>query len=63
MHAIDREKVEEINKKENIPVIVVFPTRGDEEFLTLEREIQILQPLDGETHRPDLDRLRGKRAR
>ncbi|HYB21461.1 MAG TPA: hypothetical protein VEH09_11040, partial [Thermodesulfobacteriota bacterium] len=26
---------------------VVFPTRGDEELLTLEREIQILQPLAG----------------
>src|SRR4030066_688337 len=47
MHSIDREKVEEIKQKENIPVIVVFPTRGDEELLTLEREIQILQPLMG----------------
>jgi len=47
MHCIDREKVEEIKQKENIPVIVVFPTRGDEELLTLEREIQILQPLMG----------------
>ena len=26
---------------------MVFPTRGDEELLTLEREIQILQPLMG----------------
>jgi len=35
--------------KENreYPVVVVFPTRGDEELLTLEREIQILQPLMG----------------
>ncbi|MBP1718086.1 MAG: hypothetical protein H6Q43_1524, partial [Deltaproteobacteria bacterium] len=47
MHSIDREKVEEIKQKESIPVIVVFPTRGDEELLTLEREIQILQPLMG----------------
>jgi hypothetical protein len=47
MHSIDRERVEEIKKRENIPVIVVFPTRGDEELLTLEREIQILQPLMG----------------
>jgi hypothetical protein len=47
MHSIDREKVEEIKQKENIPIIVVFPTRGDEELLTLEREIQILQPLMG----------------
>lgn len=46
-HSMDREKVEEIKEKENIPVIVVFPTRGDEELLTLEREIQILQPLMG----------------
>jgi hypothetical protein len=47
MHSIDREKVEEIKKRENIPIIVVFPTRGDEELLTLEREIQILEPLMG----------------
>lgn len=47
MHSMDREKVEEIRKKEKIPVIVVFPTRGDEELLTLEREIEILQPLMG----------------
>jgi hypothetical protein len=47
MHSVDREKVEAIKHKENIPVIVVFPTRGDEELLTLEREIQILQPLMG----------------
>ncbi len=46
-HSMDREKVEEIKKKEKIPVIIVFPTRGDEELLTLEREIQILQPLMG----------------
>ena len=46
-HSMDREKVEEIKEKENIPVIVVFPARGDEELLTLEREIQILQPLMG----------------
>jgi len=45
MHSLDREKIEEIKKKENIPVVVVFPTSGDEELLTLEREIQILQPL------------------
>jgi hypothetical protein len=47
MHSMDRERVEEIKTTENIPVIVVFPTRGDEELLTLEREIQILQPLMG----------------
>jgi hypothetical protein len=47
MHSLDREKIEEIKRRENIPVIVVFPTRGDEELLTLEREIQILQPLLG----------------
>src|SRR4030043_431964 len=47
VHSMDREKVEEIKEKENIPVIVVFPARGDEELLTLEREIQILQPLMG----------------
>ncbi len=47
MHSIDRERVEEIKEKENIPVVVVFPARGDEELLTLEREIQILQPLMG----------------
>lgn len=47
MHSIDREKVEEIKQKEDIPVLVVFPTRGDEELLTLERQIQILQPLMG----------------
>jgi len=47
MHSMDRERVEEIKTGENIPVIVVFPTRGDEELLTLEREIQILQPLMG----------------
>jgi hypothetical protein len=47
MHSMDRERVEEIKKKENVPVVVVFPTRGDEELLTLEREIQILQPLMG----------------
>jgi len=47
MHAMDRERVEEIKKLESIPVIVAFPTRGDEELLTLEREIEILQPLMG----------------
>ena len=47
MHSIDREKIEEIKKEENVPVLVVFPARGDEELLTLEREIQILQPLLG----------------
>jgi hypothetical protein len=47
VHSMDRERVEEIKKSEGIPVIVVFPTRGDEELLTLEREIQILQPLMG----------------
>jgi hypothetical protein len=47
MHSMDREKIEEIKKEENIPVLVVFPARGDEELLTLEREIQILQPLLG----------------
>jgi len=47
MHSMDREKIEEIKKEENVPVLVVFPARGDEELLTLEREIQILQPLLG----------------
>jgi len=47
MHSMDREKVEKIKTEENVPVIVVFPTRGDEELLSLEREIQILQPLMG----------------
>ena len=47
MHSMDRERVEEIKRTENIPVVVVFPTRGDEELLTLERGIQILQPLMG----------------
>jgi len=47
MHSMDRERVQAIKEEEKIPVIVVFPTRGDEELLTLEREIQILQPLVG----------------
>ena len=47
MHSMDREKVQQIKEQENIPVLVVFPARGDEELLTLEREIQILQPLLG----------------
>jgi hypothetical protein len=47
MHSMDRERIEEIKTREKIPVIIVFPTRGDEELLTLEREIQILQPLMG----------------
>lgn len=47
MHSMDREKIEEIKKEESVPVLVVFPARGDEELLTLEREIQILQPLLG----------------
>ncbi len=47
MHSMDREKVQQIKEEENIPVLVVFPARGDEELLTLEREIQILQPLWG----------------
>ncbi len=47
LHAMDREKIEEIKRKENVPVIVVFPTLGDGELLTLERQIQILQPLIG----------------
>ncbi len=47
MHSMDRERVQAIKEQEKIPVIVVFPTRGDEELLTLEREIQILQPLVG----------------
>ncbi|HEX7372857.1 MAG TPA: hypothetical protein VF372_08545, partial [Thermodesulfobacteriota bacterium] len=47
MHSMDREKIEEIKKEENVPVLVVFPARGDEELLTLERENQILQPLLG----------------
>ena len=47
MHSMDREKIEEIKREENIPALVVFPARGDEELLTLEREIQILQPLLG----------------
>ncbi len=46
-HSIDRDRVQRIKEKLEIPVIVVFPTRGDEELLTLEREIQILQPLVG----------------
>ncbi|MDI6755305.1 MAG: hypothetical protein QME78_13040 [Thermodesulfobacteriota bacterium] len=46
-HSMDREKVQEIKEQEGIPVIVVFPARGDEELLTLEREIQILQQLMG----------------
>jgi len=46
-HSMDRQEVEEIKKAEGIPVIIVFPARGDEEMLTLEREIQILQPLMG----------------
>jgi len=44
---MDREKVERIKEEEKVPVLVVFPARGDEELLTLEREIQILQPLMG----------------
>jgi hypothetical protein len=47
VHSMDREKVERIKEEEKIPVIVVFPARGDEELLTLEREVQILQPLMG----------------
>ncbi len=47
MHSMDRERVQRIKEEENIPVMVVFPTRGDEELLTLEREIQIVQPLVG----------------
>jgi hypothetical protein len=46
-HSIDRERVERIKEEERVPVLVVFPARGDEELLTLEREIQILQPLMG----------------
>jgi hypothetical protein len=47
VHSMDREKVERIKREEKVPVIVVFPARGDEELLTLEREVQILQPLMG----------------
>jgi len=47
MHSMDREKAERIKEEENIPALVVFPAKGDEELLTLEREIQILQPLLG----------------
>jgi hypothetical protein len=47
MHSVDREKVQRIKEEENIPVLVVFPAKGDEELLTLEREIEILQPLLG----------------
>jgi len=47
MHSIDRERVQGIKEEEQVPVFVVFPTRGDEELLSLEREIQILQPLAG----------------
>ena len=47
MHSMDRDKVQRIKEEENIPALVVFPTRGDEELLTVEREIQILQPLLG----------------
>lgn len=47
VHSMDREKVEHIKEDEKVPVLVVFPARGDEELLTLEREIQILQPLMG----------------
>ncbi len=46
-HTIDPQEVEGIKREEGIPVIIVFPARGDEELLTLEREIQILQPLLG----------------
>jgi hypothetical protein len=47
VHSMDREQVQRIKEESGTPVIVVFPTRGDEEFITLEREIQILQPLVG----------------
>jgi hypothetical protein len=47
MHSMDRERVEEIKRQESTPVFVVFPAHGDEELLTLEREVQILQPLMG----------------
>lgn len=47
VHSMDRERVEKVKAAEGVPVIIVFPTRGDEELLTLEREIQILQPLMG----------------
>ncbi len=46
-HSMNRERVQQIKDQEKIPVIVVFPARGDEELLTLERQIQILQPLSG----------------
>lgn len=46
-HTMDRQEIEEIKRAERVPVIIVFPARGDEEMLTLEREIQILQPLMG----------------
>jgi hypothetical protein len=47
MHSMDRERVQAVKEEENIPVLIVFPTRGDEELLTLERQIQILHPLMG----------------
>src|SRR5512138_2567414 len=47
VHSMDRERVQQIKDQERIPVVVVFPARGDEELLTLERQIQILQPLSG----------------
>jgi hypothetical protein len=47
MYSMDWERVQRIKEEENIPVMLVFPTRGDEELLTLEREIQIVQPLVG----------------
>ena len=45
VHSMDRDRVQGIKEQEKIPVVVVFPARGDEELLTLERQIQILQPL------------------
>ncbi|HSR12261.1 MAG TPA: hypothetical protein VLS90_12530, partial [Thermodesulfobacteriota bacterium] len=47
MHSMDRERVQEIKEEGNIPVLLAFPAKGDEELLTLEREIQILQPIVG----------------
>jgi hypothetical protein len=45
--SFDRQRIEALKRTEGIPVVVVFPVRGDEELPTLEREIQILEPLRG----------------
>lgn len=43
----DPQQIETLKRQEGIPVIIVFPVRGDGELFTLEREIQILRPLVG----------------